>query len=182
MTGASKTIGRKSSWSRTGPTARMLIGVMVICLVGYLGQTPKTLLGVQLVWPHAALWAAVGWASVGLSIRPMLILCALGVAQDVSFDGPIAVFWMVNLVTYGCAAMLSQSFDVEDDPLMALMVAAVSISAGFFLLWLLASSTADHAVRVWPLLQEGVITLLFFLPVAGLFRLGGLPGQRAGAA
>lgn len=111
----------------------------------------------------------------------MIILCLLGVAQDISFDGPIAVFWMVNLVTYGSAAMLSQTFDVEADPLMALMVATVAMGAGFFLLWILASSTADHVVRVWPLIQQWFLTLVVFLPIAGLFRLGGLPGQRVGA-
>lgn len=159
----------------------MLIGFSLVALVGLVGQTPKFLFGVQIVWPHAALWAAVGWASVGMSLRPMLLLCLFGLAQDVSFSGPLAVFWIVNLSAYGVAAWLSGILDVEKDPVQALVVAAVSMAVAFFVLWLLASATANHAVRLLPRLQEWLITLLVFLPIAPVFRLGGRPGMRLGA-
>lgn len=173
---------RKSAWSRVQPSARLWIGFALIAIVGLLGQTPKSVFGLQLIWPHAALWGAVGWASAGLSVRPMILLCVLGVAQDISFDGPIAVFWLVNLATYGLAAQLGETFDVENDAVQALMVAAVAMAAGFLVLWLLASGTANHGVRIWPRLQEWALTLLLFLPLAPLFRLGGHPGERIGAA
>ena len=182
MSRSSKRIVRKSPWSKIPPTYRMLIGFALIAFVGLMGQTPKSIFGIQIIWPHAALWAAVGWASVGLSLRPMLLLCLLGLAQDVSFNGPLAVFWLVNLSAYGVAAWLSETLDADKDPVQALAVAAVAMTVAFLVLWLLASGTANHAVRFIPRLQEWLVTLLLFLPIAPLFRLGGRPGLRIGAA
>jgi len=179
MSRASLITGRKTSWSKTPPSSRMLVGAFAICLIGFLGLTPKSIFGIDLIWPYAALWGAVGWASAGLSLRPMICLCVLGVAQDIAFDGPIGVFLLMNLVTYGVAAVMSETFDVEADALMGLMVAMVAMIAGFFVLWVLASSTVDYVVRLTPILQVWVVTLLLFLPIAGLFRLGGRPGDRA---
>jgi len=105
MLGSSRRVGRKTMWSRVSPSSRMWFGFLLIAVVGLLGQTPKSIFSVQIIWPYAALWGAVGWASVGLSLRPMLLLCVLGVAQDISFEGPIAVFWIMNLATYGVAAL-----------------------------------------------------------------------------
>lgn len=181
MAASNNNIGRKSLWSQVSPSYRLVIGFAIIGVIGLLGQTPKSFLGVQLIWPHAALWGAVGWAAAGLSIRPMLLLCFLGIAQDISFDGPVAVFMIVNLVTYGVAALLGETFDVESDPVNAVMVAATAMFAGFFLLWLLASGTANHGVRVLPRIQEWLLTLLMFVPLAPMFRLGGRPGERKGA-
>lgn len=180
--GSSVNIARKSAWSRVRPSYRLWIGFGLIALIGLLGQTPKSFFWVQAIWPHAALWGAVGWASAGLSVRPMIMLCMLGVAQDISFDGPIGVFWLVNLATYGLAAQLGETFDVETDAVRALMVAAVSMAAGFIVLWFLASGTANHGVRVIPRIQEWGLTLVLFLPLAPIFRLGGRPGERIGAA
>jgi len=172
---------RKGAWSKVSPTYRMLFGFFLVAIIGLLGQTPKAIFGLQVIWPHAALWAAVGWASVGLSVRPMLLLCVLGIAQDISFEGPIAVFWIVNFGTYGVAALLAETFDVEADPVQALMVAGVSMAIGFIILWILASGTANHGIRVLPRLQEWLFTLILFLPLAPLFRLGGHPGERIGS-
>ena len=182
MAGSSKSMARKSAWSQIAPTYRMLFGFFFICIVGLIGLTPKSIFGIQIIWPHAALWAAVGWASVGFAVRPMLLLCVLGVAQDISFDGPIAVFWIVNLLAYGIAVWLNELFDVEKDPAKGLMVAAVAMAGAFLALWLLASGTANHGVRILPRIQEWLLTLLLFLPFAPMFRLGGIPGQRLGAS
>lgn len=182
MARTNRSIARKSSWSRTPPSSRLMVGTFLIALVGFLGLTPKSVLGIHLIWPYAALWGAVGWASSGLSLRPMICLFALGIAQDISFDATIGVFVLVNLGTYGVAAVLSETFDVETDPVMGLMVAALAMSAGFVVLWVLASSSVDYAIRLLPLLEALAVTLLLFLPVAGLFRLGGRPGDRAAAS
>ncbi|MEL7130727.1 MAG: hypothetical protein AAGK23_14395, partial [Pseudomonadota bacterium] len=135
MVSRNQIIGRKSSWQRTRPTARMLVGAIIIALIGLVGLTPKTIFGVQLIWPYAGLWGAVGWASAGLALRPMLLLCLFGIAQDVFFVGPIGNFMLVNLITYGVAATLGETLDVETDPVRALMVSAVSMGAGFAALW-----------------------------------------------
>lgn len=175
-------VGRKSSWQRTRPSARLLFGVLLISIVGLAGLTPKSIMGVQLLWPYAALWGAVGWASVGLSLRPMIILAGFGIAQDVMSVAPLGSFLLINLVTYAIAATLSETFDVEGDAARAFMVSSVSMAGGFIILWMLASSTADHVVGLAPILGVYLLTLLLFVPLAGLFRLGGRPGEKAGVS
>lgn len=182
MSGSSKRMVQKSLWSQVSPTYRMLFGFCLVALIGLIGQTPKSIFGFQMIWPYAALWAAVGWASAGMSIRPMLLLCLLGIAQDISFEGPIAVFMIVNLATYGVAVWLAETFDAEADPLKALMIAGAATGVGFFVLWVLASATANHVVKAVPLIQDWMLTLILFLPLAPLFRLGGRPGSRIGAS
>lgn len=180
MLGQRGYIGRKSAWQRTGPTSRLMVGVLIVALFGLTGLTPKSLFGMEIVWPYAGLWAAVGWASAGLALRPMLILAAFGIAQDVTFNAPLGSFLIVHLATYGVAAVLSESFDVEGDAVRALMVAVAAMAVGMVVVWALASSAADQAVRVAPLLAVYVMTLLLFIPLSGLFRLGGRPGEKTG--
>jgi len=178
MASSSKAMARRSSRTRSSPNTRLLTGAALISLVGLIGLTPKSLFGLDLVWPYAALWGAVGWASAGLSIRPMLILCAFGIAQDISFTSPFGSFMLVNLATYGAASLVSETLDVETDPVKAVLVAALSMAVGFTVMWMMASAQADHAVRVLPVLFAFAVTLLTFIPVAPLFRLGGRPGER----
>ncbi|MEM6410890.1 MAG: hypothetical protein AAF683_05095 [Pseudomonadota bacterium] len=172
MPSARTYIGRKSSWQRTNPSAQLLVGVMIIAVVGLFGLTRKSVFEVELVWPYAAMWGAVGWASVGLSLRPMVILVAFGLAQDVSFNAPLGSFVLVNLATYAVSAALRETFDVESDPVRAVFAAGAAMACGTFVLWILASSTADHVVQLLPLLTVYLATLILFIPVAGLFRLG----------
>lgn len=178
MAGSSRAMARRSAWTRTSPNMRLLAGAALIALVGLIGLTPKTVFGLHLVWPFAALWGAAGWASAGLSIRPMLLLCLFGVAQDMSFVSPIGSFMLINLATYGAAAMVSETLDVEADPVKAVLVAAFAMAVGFALMWGMASAKADHAVALLPVLSVFAVTVILFIPVAPLFRLGGRPGAR----
>ena len=178
MASWSRAAGEKSAWSRARPNTRLLAGAALIALVGLIGLTPKSLFDLDLIWPYAALWGAAGWASAGLSLRPMLILCVFGVAQDISFHSPIGSFMLVNLATYGTAALVSETLDVEADPVKALLVAGLAMAVGFAVMWFMASAAADHAVRLLPVLSVFVVTLFLFVPFARLFRLGGRPGER----
>ena len=178
MAGSSRSAMRKSAWGRTDPNMRLLAGAALITLVGLTGLTPKSIFGLELIWPYAALWGAVGWASAGLSMRPMLFLCLFGLAQDMSFVSPIGSFMLVNLATYGAAALVSDTLDVEADPIKAVLVAAFAMAVGLTLMWIMASANADYAVSLFPVLLVFVVTLVFFVPVAPLFRLGRRPGER----
>jgi len=178
MLGKSRSLGRSSAWGRSNPNTRLLAGAALIVLVGLAGLTPKSLFGLELIWPYAALWGAAGWASAGLSIRPMLLLCVFGLAQDMSFVSPIGSFMLVNLATYGAAALVSETLDVEADPIKAVLVAAFAMGVGFGLMWIMASAKADYAVSLFPVVLTYLVTLVLFVPVAPLFRLGGRPGER----
>ncbi len=167
-----------SSWSRTGPTGRLIVGAIIISLVGLSGLSPIQVFGMTLAWPHAALWGAVGWGLAGLSFRAMLVLAILGLFQDVSFNAPLGSFILVNLTTYGLAAAAQGSLDMERDPILGLLIPAASICAGFAVLWLLASTESDHPVRALPVIAALIMTLLLYYPLARLFHLRGRPGDR----
>lgn len=169
-----------SLWSQTGPTLRLVVGVCLIAVIGLVGLTEKTLFGVAVPWPHAALWGAVGWGAVGLSLRPMAALTLLGFAQDIAFVAPLGCFVLVNLSIYGLSAAVSESIDPETDPLISWLAPVALIAAGFFALWIIASSVADHAVQVWPLLLAYFSTAGLYFVVGGVFRLGRAPGEPAG--
>ncbi|MEO1015521.1 MAG: hypothetical protein AAFX08_10080 [Pseudomonadota bacterium] len=167
-------------WSRLSPNARLVVGLVIICLVGLAGLTPKTVLGMTIPWPYAALWGAAGWGAAGMSFRPMIFLALLGVAQDVASNAPIGAFMLVNLAAYGASATMAEAFDIEGDLGARAAAPALSIGAGFFTLWLIASGTADHAVRVGPILGAFVVTLGAYYLAARAFWIGGdLQGRRA---
>ncbi|MEM9667615.1 MAG: hypothetical protein AAF950_01715 [Pseudomonadota bacterium] len=172
MPSASSYAGQKTAWQRTHPSAQLLAGVMTIAIVGLIGLTRKSMFGIELIWPYAAMWGAVGWASAGLSLRPMFILAAFGIAQDVSFNAPLGSYVLVNLSAYAVSSALREMFDVDSDPVRAFFAAAAAMGAGTAMLWLLASSTADQVISIVPLLTVYAVTLILFIPVAGIFRLG----------
>ncbi|KCZ92856.1 hypothetical protein [Hyphomonas johnsonii] len=171
---------RKSLWSQTGPTLRLLFGAFAIAAIGLLGLTPKTLFGLSIAWPYAALWGAIGWGRVGLSIRPMVILIVFGLIQDISFNAPLGCFVIVNLIVYGLSAAIAETFDVMNEPLVAVVSPVLLFIAGFLVLWLLASSLEDHAVRATPLFAAFLTTGLIYALGHKVFDLGRAPGQSAG--
>ncbi|MEL6323607.1 MAG: hypothetical protein AAGJ29_04780 [Pseudomonadota bacterium] len=177
---ASRFTGQKSTWERTGPNTRLMVGATIISFVGLLGLTPNRFLSIELIWPYAALWGAAGWATVGLALRPMFILAIFGVAQDVVLQAPIGTYLLVNLATYGIVAAFSDSLDIINEPANALAVSALAMAGGMVIVWIVASSRADQAMRITPLLGIYLTTLLLFVPFSGLFRLGGRPGEKLG--
>ena len=181
---ARRTSGRpsKSLWSQTGPTPRLLFGAFAIAAIGLLGLTPKTLFGLSIAWPYAALWGAVGWGRVGLSLRPMLLLIIFGLIQDISFNAPLGCFVIVNLVVYGFSAWIASMFDVMHEPLVAVIAPVLQFVSGFLLLWLMASALEDHAVRATPLVAAFLTTGVIYAVAHKMFDLGRAPGQPVGQA
>ncbi|MEL6245380.1 MAG: hypothetical protein AAFQ21_05785 [Pseudomonadota bacterium] len=173
---------QRSVWHRTGPTARLAVGLIAIGLVGLFGLTEKSLFGISAPWPHAALWGAVGWGAVGLSLRPMFALVLVGFAQDVAFTAPLGVFPLINLGVYALSAAVSDTYDIDTDPIMNWLAPLALFAIGFVALWVLASSVADHAVQMAPLALSFFSTAGVYFAVSGLFRLGRRPGETAGSA
>ncbi|KCZ57782.1 hypothetical protein [Hyphomonas chukchiensis] len=173
---------RKSIWSSTGPTPRLLFGAFAIAAIGLLGLTPKTLFGLSIAWPYAALWGAVGWGRVGMSLRPMVLLIAFGLIQDISFNAPLGCFVIVNLVVYGFSAWIAGMFDVMNEPLVAVIAPVLQFISGFLVLWLMASALEDHAVRATPLFAAFLTTGVIYAACHRLFDLGRAPGESVGQA
>lgn len=162
-------LGRR--WAKLVPGWRLLVGSLFVLSIGLLGLTPKALFGMPIAWPHAALWAAIGWGMSGISIRPLVLLSVFGLIQDVYTVAPLGCFMLVNLTTFGAAAWLAENFDLEADPLRWVLIAPICIAIGFFVLWVLASSNLDYGVTVGPLVGPYITTLLGYLIFAWVFRL-----------
>jgi len=151
MSGSFLNRRRQSLWAKSGPTPRLIFGSFLIATVGLFGLTRNDIFGLSFAWPHAALWGAVGWGRVGLSIRPMIILIVFGGIQDVIFHAPIGSFAVVNLMTYAASTAIAAQFDVTNEPLIAIVATVLLFAGAFLLLWIMASTLEDHAVRILPL-------------------------------
>ena len=173
---------KKSLWSQSGPTPRLLFGAFVIATIGLLGLTPKEFFGLSIAWPYAALWGAVGWGRVGLALRPMFILIVFGLVQDVTFHAPLGCFVMLNLIAYGASAAIAEAFDVMNEPLIAILSPILLFTGAFLTLWLMASALEDHPVRMVPLIASLMTTGLVFAVAHKIFDLGRRPGELAGQA
>lgn len=159
-------------WGEAGPTSRLIIGAALVVVIGLAGLNPQTLFGNELVWPYAALVAAVGWGRSGLAFRPMALLVILGVAQDVSAYAPLGCFGFINLSVFGLSAGISRAFDRERAPIITMIAPVVLYAAAFGLVWLLASFASGHVVQVSPLISAFVVTYLLHMVVAPVFNLG----------
>ena len=180
---ASSAARRKQSlWAKAGPTPRLLFGSFLIAVVGLFGLTRNDIFGLSFAWPHAALWGAVGWGRVGLSIRPMLILIVFGMVQDVTFHAPFGSFEVINLMTYAASTAIAGEFDVTNEPLIGIASTVLLFSGAFLLLWLMASTLEDHPVRILPLVAAMLTTGLLYALIHRLFDLGRRPGEVSGQA
>ena len=160
-----------ASWQRAGPTPRLLAGALVVIAIGFVGLSPRSLLGIELAWPYAGLCAAIGWSRIGLSLRPMLVLVILGLAQDISFNAPLGSFTIVNLMTYGAHAAASETLELERDPVMGRFASLAGLAFGFLVVWLIASALSGEAVRVMPLLAAWISTVLIYTLIHPVFDL-----------
>jgi hypothetical protein len=173
---------QKTLWSQSGPTPRLIFGAAIIAIVGVLGMTPKSLLGIPLAWPFAALWGAIGWGRAGLSLRPMSLLVLFGLMQDIVSNAPLGCFAMINLLVYGISALIADQTDGMRDTLVAIVGPVVLLIVAFLLVWGFASITSDHLVRTWPLLTSFVVTGLVYAFASRMFDLGRRPGESPGGS
>lgn len=180
MVSSMRGLQKKTLWSSAGPTARLLFGAFVIMTIGVLGLTPKTVFGLSIIWPYAALWGAIGWGRVGLSLRPMLLLIAFGLAQDISLNAPLGCFVIVNLSVYGLSTAVADALDTTNDPVLGVVAPTALLLIAFVLVWALASLLQEHPVRVVPLIKTLLITGVGFAVFQKVFNLGRVPGSIMG--
>lgn len=175
-------IGRKkkSLWSQLAPSARLAFGAFVIMLAGLIGMLPRQIFGVEIAWPFAALWGAMGWGRVGLSIRPMILLLIFGVMQDIVSNAPLGCFAVINLAVYGLSAGITDQTDGMRDVFVAVLGPIVMLLSALVMLWTFASITSDHIVRAAPIFASIVTTGLVYLAAYRMFDLGRRPGEPPG--
>lgn len=173
---------KRTLWSQSGPSPRLIFGAAMIAIVGVLGMTPKAFFGIPLAWPFAALWGAIGWGRAGLSLRPMLLLVMFGLMQDIISNAPLGCFAMINLLVYGLSAGIADQTDGMRDTLVAVLGPAVLLVVAFLLVWGFASITSDHLVRAWPLMTCFITTGLIYAFGNGMFDLGQRPGESPGGS
>lgn len=173
---------RRTLWSQSGPSPRLVFGAAIIAIVGVLGMTPKEIFGMPLAWPFAALWGSIGWGRAGLSLRPMILLVIFGLMQDIVSNAPLGCFAMINLMVYGMSAGIADQTDGMRDTLVAVVGPAVLLVVAFLLVWGFASITGDHLVRTWPLMTNFIITGLIYSFASRMFDLGRRPGEAPGGS
>ncbi|MEL7540542.1 MAG: hypothetical protein AAGJ51_06530 [Pseudomonadota bacterium] len=158
-------------WENARPRSRLVIGALVVALIGLVGLTPKSFFGVPLAWPYVGLIAAVGWGRSGLGFGPMVFLLLFGFAQDAS-QAPWGSHGLACLLTYGFSAMVTQMADTERTPLLSFALPVVTLFFGIALVWLTASISSGHLVRITPMLTAYFATLVVHMLISPLFDLG----------
>jgi len=158
-------------WEAARPRLRLLIGALVVLVIGMVGLTPKSFFGVPLAWPYVGLIAAVGWGRSGIAFGPMVLLVLFGFAQDAS-QAPWGSHGLANLLIFGLSAMVHQMFDTERTPFLSFILPVVTLFSGIALIWIVASISSGHIVRVTPLLTAYFATLVVHMLIAPLFDLG----------
>lgn len=171
---------KKSLWSQTAPSARLAFGAFFIVLTSMIGMMPRELFGIAIAWPYAALWGAMGWGRVGLSLRPMLLLMMFGLMQDIISNAPLGCFAVINLAVYGLSAAIADQTDGMRDTLVAAIGPVVMLMLGFVMIWLFAGITSGHIVRAAPILMSILTTGLVYLAGYRMFDLGRKPGEAPG--
>lgn len=169
-------------WAGARPRVRLFIGAIVVAILGLAGLTPHVWFDLTLTWPYAALIAAVGWGRSGLAFTPMALLVMFGIAQDVTSSAPLGCYALVNLVTYGTSAGLSQTFDIERSAGMNFGLPIALMALGMCLVWLLASFAGGYIARIIPLISAFLATLFLHMLIAPVFDLGIRRGSHAGGA
>lgn len=171
---------KKSLWSQTAPSGRLAFGAFFIVLAGAFGMLPREVFGIDVAWPYAALWGAMGWGRVGLSLRPMILLVVFGLMQDIVSNAPLGCFAVINLAVYGLSAGIADQTDGMRDALVASLGPVVMLTVAFVMLWVFASVTGDHMVRSAPILSATIMTGLVYLLSYRMFDLGRRPGEAPG--
>jgi len=166
-------------WENARPRARLVVGVLLVALIGMVGLTPKSFFGVTLAWPYVGLIAAVGWGRSGMAFGPMVFLLIFGFAQDAS-QAPWGSHGLANLLTYAAAAAVTQMADTERAPMLSFVLPVVTLFLGIALIWLTASISSGHIVRVTPMLTAYFATLVVHMLLAPLFDLGVRRGAAGG--
>lgn len=169
-------------WRGRGGNTRLGVGILAVLILWWISLDTVVLFGVEVPWPIGLLVAAMGWARVGLSMRPMASLVALSVLFDLGVNAPIGSYLIVALVTYGVHAAAGSALDLEHDPFLNGILPFVSLVAGLFVLWILASASAGHATRLAPIVSAGLATAVAYSVLAPLFHLRVRPGGMLGRA
>ena len=112
---------------------------------------------------------------------------ALKIAKDYTVENlatlaPFGSFEVINLMTYAASTAIAGEFDVTNEALIAIASAVVLFAGAFLLLWLMASTLEDHAVRALPLVAAMMTTGLLYALVHKVFDLGRKPGEVSGQA
>jgi len=157
-------------WENARPRTRLIVGTIVVAIIGLVGLTPKTFFGVPLAWPYVGLIAAVGWGRSGLGFGPMIFLVAFGFAQDAS-QAPWGSHGLANLLVFGFSAQVSKMVDTERTPLLSFALPVVTLFFGIALVWLTASISSGHLVRITPMLTAYFATLVAHMLISPLFDL-----------
>ena len=168
------------SWARTAAPWRLVFGCGLIILIGLAGLTPKLFFGVEIAWPLLGLIAATGWGRSGMALAPLMLLIVLGFAHDVS-QAPWGSYGLANLLTFGFAAFVFQTFEIDRNPALNLSMPFICITFGGLLLWVIASVSIGHPARITPLIAAFFTTVLTQIVLAPIFDLGTRHGLKSGA-
>lgn len=161
---------KPSAWSRTGSTARLIVGTLFVLLVGYVGVVFIAPTGLDVFWPYAPLWAAVGWGAGRLSFRPAVALGVIGLAMDLVNDAPIGCWSSILLLAFLTASIFRQRALTDKTGVIRFAGDVASFILSFlFARWLMGSYLGGVETR--DIVGGFLSAALLYYPLRPLFRL-----------
>ena len=161
---------KPSAWSRTGSTARLIIGAIIVIIVGYAGVVFIAPTGLDIFWPYAPLWAAVGWGSSRLSFRPAAALVVIGIVMDLVADAPIGCWSSILLVAFLTASIFRQRALTDKTGIIRFAGDVSGFVLSFlFARWLMGAYLGGIETR--DIIGGFLSAALLFYPLRGLFNL-----------
>lgn len=161
---------KPSAWGRTGSTARLIIGAIIVLFVGYIGVVFIAPTGLDVFWPYAPLWAAVGWGASRLSFRPAGALALLGLIMDLVTDAPVGCWSSILLVAFLTASIFRQQALTDKTGVIRFFGDVSGFVLSFmFSRWLMGSYLGGVETR--EIIGGFLSAALLYYPLRPLFRL-----------
>ncbi len=162
--------GKPSVWGRTGSTARLVIGTLFVILIGYVGVVYIAPTGLDVFWPYAPLWAAVGWGASRLSFRPAVALVGIGLMMDLVVDAPVGCWSSILLVAFLMASFFRQQALTDRTGVIRFAGDVSGFVLSFlFARWLMGAYLGGVETR--DLIGGFLSAALLYYPLRPLFRL-----------
>lgn len=134
---ASRTFGTEG---RGSSILQLLLGTLVVVTVGYAGIMLAPAFGLTAFWPYAGLWAALGWGTGRVSLKPVFALIFLGLAADLILGAPLGCWVSIHLFCFMIVTLFQKRAASDKTGIIRLLAFSTGLLSSFlFARWIMGA-------------------------------------------